>query len=755
MQLSQFLYVFVALTFYSVGASGNLFAAGWKVLHGHVPPGLSKLNPIGSLAGTNQMRLAIGVPLRDSAGLDEFLAQLYDPASTNYQHYLTPDELTARFGPTEQDYAAVKEFARTNGLTVAGTFSNRLVLDVTGTAASVEKAFHITLHTYQHPTEARQFFAPDTEPGVSADLPVADIQGLSDFSKPRPHARKAGTVTARPKNGSASNGGYIGDDFRNAYAPGVTLTGAGQRVGLFEYDGFVSSDITAYATSAGNGRSSIVVQAVSVNSYNGAAGSGQDEVELDIELAMAMAPGLAAIYVFEAPTSTSPNVILNSMYSYSGIVKNLSCSWGWGGGPTTTTDAIFKNMAAAGQSFFNASGDTDAFTTGSSSPYGVDNLSLANAPSSSPYITQVGGTTLTSGASGSYLSETVWNWGVADPVDYDGVGSSGGISSYYNTLPSWQTNISNMVSRGGSATNRNIPDVALTADNIYVVVDNGQPAVYGGTSCAAPLWAGFMALDNQQAAANGRSPVGFINPAIYAIAGSANYSACFHDVTTGSNTWSASPGLFLATTGYDLCTGLGTPNGANLINALAPPLPVLSVLGGTNGYTFGGLTNGPFSPGSGSFILTNVSISALNWSLIKTSAWLTANFTNGPLAAHTMTNLNVSLTVTASNLAAGTYSTTIAFTNLTSHTVQMYPITLTAIVPMAFKSTVQLTNNMRFTWNTTTGAVYQVQYKTNLFQTNWINLSTAITAASNTLAFTDTNAVKSSPQRFYRLSVTP
>ena len=149
------------------------------------------------------------------------------------------------------------------------------------------------------------------------------------------------------------------------------------------------------------------------------------------------------------------------------------------------------------------------------------------------------------------------------------VGSSGGISSYYS-IPSWQTNVSNLAGRGGSTSQRNIPDVALTADNVYVKDSNGSnDDGIGGTSCAAPLWAGFMALVNQQAAANGRPSAGFINPAIYAIAAGSSYAACFHDVTTGNNTWSSSPNLFYATNGYDLCTGLGTPAGQNLINALA------------------------------------------------------------------------------------------------------------------------------------------------------------------------------------------
>jgi kumamolisin len=161
-------------------------------------------------------------------------------------------------------------------------------------------------------------------------------------------------------------------------------------------------------------------------------------------------------------------------------------STGWVGGPSTTTDNIFQSMQAVGQSFFRASGDSDAFTTGASSVNGVDNPSLANAPSSCPYITQAGGTTLTmSGTGAAWSSETVWNWGDV-PADGGYVGSSGGISSYY-PIPSWQMNISNLTGVGGSSSYRNIPDVALTADNVYVAYSDGSTAAFGGTSCAAPL----------------------------------------------------------------------------------------------------------------------------------------------------------------------------------------------------------------------------------------------------------------------------
>jgi subtilase family serine protease len=564
----------------------SAFGADLKMLPGHVPEVVPGLLPKGRLPATNQLRLAIGLPLRDPAGLKEFVAQVSDPSSPNFRKFMTREELTARFGPTQDDYEAVKAFAASNGLAISATHENRLLVDVTAPVASVEKAFHVTLRTYAHPTEARDFFAPDSEPTVDAALPVVDVQGLSDYARPHPKRIKHNGARVGPRNGTApdGNGDLFGDDFRNAYVPGSALTGAGQSVGLVEFDGYFTNDIVSYATQAGGGRTNIIIQPVLLDGYDGTPSTGinggEGEVELDIEMAMAIAPGLAKIVSFEAGASGNQNDVLNAMLAASNIL-NLSCSWGWGGGPSNTTDAIFQSMDAVGQSFFNASGDNQAFTPGSNSVNGVDNPKKLNAPSSNPWITQVGGTTLAmNGAGVSWASEIVWNWAVE--MGISDVGSSGGISTYY-AMPYWQTNVSNMAARGGSISNRNIPDVAACADHVYEIYDNGNDtggAFDGnaGTSCAAPLWAGFMALVNQQLVANGGKSAGFINPAIYAIAAGSNYDSCFHDVTSGNNTWSRSSSLFFAQVNYDLCTGLGTMNGTNLINAMAPLIPAPSFI---------------------------------------------------------------------------------------------------------------------------------------------------------------------------------
>jgi len=531
-----------------------------------MPRVVAQLRPVGRLPGSQRLKLAIGVAPRDEQGLDDFIRDLYDPASPTYRHYLTPEQFADRFGPTEQDYNSLIDYAKTNGLKVSRQYSNRVVLDVEGAVTDIEKALQVTMRTYQHPVEARTFYAPDVEPSLALGVHLLHIAGLDNYSLPHPKHTRHAVDESTPKEGSAPEGQLWGNDFRDAYVPGTTLTGAGQSLGVLEFEGFYTQDITDYENAIGmspNNRPQLVVVPLDGGASPSDGGDNGEECSLDIEMALAMAPGLSTIYVFEDGSSATSNTpfddIFESMVSYPNILQ-FSCSWGGDTSPDSTSEVLFKQMAAQGQSFFDASGDSGAF------------VGPVEFPSDSPSITQVGGTTLTDGSAPDYPweSEVVWADDSGPHVSAQKAASSaGGVSTYY-AIPSWQNNISMAVNMG-STTMRNIPDVAANANNCYLYTDDGQPSGgWGGTSCAAPLWAGFTALVNQQAATNGEAPVGFLNPALYALASGTNYEGLFHDVTSGNNTWERSPTRFFAAPGYDLCCGLGTMNGTNLINALAP-----------------------------------------------------------------------------------------------------------------------------------------------------------------------------------------
>ena len=548
---------------------GSPAVAANKQLRDFTPSEVSRLAPLGRLASTQELNLAIGLPVRNQSALTEFLRELSDPTSPNYRHYLTPAQFTEQFGPTEADYAAVVAFAKAKGLKVTNTHANRMILDVQASTSTVETAFNVKMMSYQHPTEARKFYAPSAPPTVDSSLPILDINGLNNYSLPQPHYKllkknlqpaakanaKAGIVTGQgygtqtsPNVGSGPSGAYMGSDFRNAYASNVSQTGTGQTVGLLQFDGYTTSDITYYESLAG--LPNVPLTNVLLDGFSGTptGNGGEVEVSLDIEMAMSMAPSLSGIIVYEAGPSGNWHDILNRMAT-DNAASQLSCSWYIPSGVSDpTADQIFEEMSAQGQSFFSASGDSDAFT------------GLIPFPGDSPYITMVGGTMLTMNGTGiSYGSEAAWNRN-------NGIGTGGGISTQY-PIPTWQQGVS-MSSNLGSTTMRNVPDVALTAEDVYVRAD-GEDQEVGGTSCASPLWAGFMALVNQQAKLNTGLSVGFINPAVYAIGEGANYTTDFHDTTTGNNFSTSSPTKFPAVSGYDLATGWGSPTGGAMITALA------------------------------------------------------------------------------------------------------------------------------------------------------------------------------------------
>lgn len=599
-----------------------------KTLSGHVPGAISRLHlrSRGELQHDATINLAIGLSLRNTDVLSNLLEQTYDPASPNYHHYLTPQEFTEKFGPTAEDYEMVANFAKINGLTVVRTHSNRMLLDVSGKVSDIEQAFQIKLKTYQHPAENRVFYAPDSDPTINAALPIIHIGGLDNYSLPRSdyHMRPASSVQSSgassksaggssPAIGTGPEQSYWGSDFRNAYLPGGTLTGTGQKVALLQFDGFFTNDIASYATQTGITNPPALV-IVPIDGGVPSPDPGDAEPPLDIEMAMSMAPGVSTIYVYEEPNNGDPwEDMLNRMAS-DDLAKNLSSSWFiFDGPPDPVAEQIFQEMALQGQTFFQAAGDDDAYT------------GLIPFPCDSPYLTLVGGTTLTTRANAGYRSETVWNWGIEFGID--GIGSGGGVSTTY-PIPTWQTNI-NFTLCQGSSTKRNVPDVALTADNVWVIFGGGQTGVFGGTSCAAPLWAGFTALINEQATNNNLPPMGFLNPAIYSLATKTQYTNCFHDITTGNNTWSGSPDLFFAVSNYDLCTGLGTPNGTNLINALTSSVltntfthitPPLAPYGATMSALNGGNPNGNWYLFIQDLQVQNSGMVSNGWSVALTTA---------------------------------------------------------------------------------------------------------------------------------------
>ncbi len=330
--------IFVAIAV----STGDALAAPSQQLAGHLPKIVESLSPSGRLPGDTRLNLAIGLPLRNQDALNSLMEALCDPASPQYRQYLTPEQFTEKFGATTEDYEAVVNFARTNGFTITATHSDRMLLEVTASVTDIERAFQMNMRLYGHPKEARSFYAPDAEPSVPSDLRIADISGLNNFRSPHPKNLRRKFVGQLAKNtsmeGSGPQGSLIGSDFRAAYVPGVTNTGAGQIVGLFEFDGFYTGDVGTYTTNASLATPP-PFKTLLLGGFDGLPGVDDSEVALDIEMTMAMAPGLSEILVYEASTNTAANVILSAMATNTAI-NQFSCSWNFNNvaNPQSTMD---------------------------------------------------------------------------------------------------------------------------------------------------------------------------------------------------------------------------------------------------------------------------------------------------------------------------------------------------------------------------------------------------------------------------------
>ncbi len=514
--------------------------------------------PTAQLSGTQTLSLDIVLPLSDPAGLDSFLADLYNPASPNFHHFLSVAEFTAKFGPTQADYDSVLAYAKANGLQVTGGSLDGMEVQVRGSVAAVEKAFHVKMQSYPR-AGGGSFFAPDREPSTDMSVKLWHVSGLDNYSVPHAlyqkrsdyaaeHGVSPESLVAHATTGSGPSASFLGSDMRAAYYGGTALTGAGQNLGLFEFLGTDLADLTNYYKTTGQTNNVPITllstDGTSTSCTDNRAGRDCDDTEqtLDMTQALGMAPGLASLVMYIGSTDTA---IISAMTTHNPLPTTIGCSWGWTPADPTTLDPFFKRMAAQGQNFFTASGDASTWSKRNEA-----------WPADDANVVSVGGTDLvTKGAGGAWSSETAW------------VDSGGGISPDKIAIPAYQK-LSGVInsSNKGSTTLRSGPDVAANANFTFYTCANQTTCLaneFGGTSFAAPMWAGFIALVNQQLVSQGKPTIGFLNPTIYSENVTSAYSTGFHDITSGKS------GSFSAETGYDLVTGWGSPK-AGLINELAP-----------------------------------------------------------------------------------------------------------------------------------------------------------------------------------------
>ncbi|MFY9644492.1 MAG: protease pro-enzyme activation domain-containing protein, partial [Terriglobales bacterium] len=455
-KLSSFVFAVVAIVSIVTSASQ---AQSFMTRHVREVTVNGQSQSVGRLPATQSMRFDVVLPLRHQPELQNFLQEIYDPSSPSYRHFVTPQEFTARFGPSQDDYDAVLAFAKASGFAVVGGSRDSRDIQLKGTVAAIEKAFHVTMGVYQHPTENRTFYSPDREPTVNLPFPLWHVSGLDNYSIARP-ASLHKNLKAKPQTvqGSCPGGFYCGSDMRAAYYGQTTLTGSGQTLGLLEYVGYDIADLQTYYNNTGQTDNVPVIGISTDGTAVSCTYPSCDDTEqiLDMTQTISMAPAMSGLYVYVGSTDTA---MLSSMATNTPLNAQLSCSWAWQPADPSTDDPYYQQFAAQGQSFFTASGDAGSYPNGT--PYYY--------PAEDANVTAVGGTDLvTQGAAGPWSSETAWSL------------SGGGISQDGIPIPSYQQ-LAGVInsSNGGSDTLRNIPDVSGEANFDFYVCYN-QSGCAGG-----------------------------------------------------------------------------------------------------------------------------------------------------------------------------------------------------------------------------------------------------------------------------------
>jgi subtilase family serine protease len=551
------------------------------IVDSHVDPAISQSQLVQTTPASQPLDISVGLQIRNPGAFDNLLGAMYDPASPTYHQYLTPDQFTQNFAPTDDQVQQVEDYFQSQGMTVTNVAPDNLLLDVQSTVAQAQQAFSVHINTYR--SGRQTYYANNSPVKVPRSIRsfVTAVTGLDNRIKMHHHYQNA------PVAAKATPTGYTPKNITTAYGisplQSAGFLGDKQTVALFEMDGYVTSDVTNYMqyfnpASLASTLTSVVASPLSataavsnltnimVDNYNGAAGGGAGEVSLDIEMVDAIAPH-ANILVYEGPNTQQG---INDTYAK--IINDnkaqiVSTSWGEceayaGNTELQVLDNLFKQGASQGMSFYSAAGDAGAYDCGDTN-LGVD------SPSSDPYVTSVGGTTLQLNANSTIASESVWSDPNNNFTDMQGVGGGGGLSSYF-ARPGWQkgSGVQNSYSNG----KREVPDVTASADNTYgySVYCTVQAALcastgwndVGGTSAGAPLWAASTALINQYMQALGKKTLGQINPVLYGLFNAAHPYPPFHDITSGDN-------LFYPATGnYDMASGLGSPNVFNIARDL-------------------------------------------------------------------------------------------------------------------------------------------------------------------------------------------
>ena len=661
----------------------------------------SGAHALGAMRTTVPLKLTVALRPQNAGALQSFATAVSTPGSASYRHFVTVDQFAKRFGATSAQISAVQSQLRSHGLTVGAPSANHLTLPVSGSVAQVQSAFATKLSQVKLKSGQTTYFnsaAVALPANVAGD--VQGVIGLDGAAIPRPQYLKApakrSSLTRRPLAAQDATGGpqpcpqaaamqtsgYTADQLATAYNfPPYYLAGdlgQGQTVALFEEGApYPQTDVGEFQGCYGTTGTVTLVNVdggpgpYNPNDPNSINGDG--EVTLDIDVVNEMAPK-ANILVYSAPGTAAAAVDTLTAIVAQNQAKIVSISYGAceANTPAATSNAqntLLQEAAVQGQSVFASSGDAGDAMCSQQTP-GNTALSVID-PGNQPFITSVGGTTLFPYAAAA-PTEGVWNSGPGAPGAGAGSGSGGGVSKNF-TMPAYQSTAATSLGlinpysgQGGGCGGgncREVPDVSAdaAAETGYVVFSNGAWSVTGGTSASSPFWAGFFALANASSTCRGLS-LGFANPALYQIAGSA-YLSNFFDVTKASqvtglannDVFQANNGVYPTTAGYDMTTGLGSPNaaalGASLCSVRAPVYTVAVTSPGTQ-HSFAG------TPVSLAVHGADSGGAALNYTAVGLPAGLAINAATGVISGTPTTPQTSTVTVAAGDQFTNAGSTT-------------------------------------------------------------------------------------------------
>jgi hypothetical protein len=566
--------------------------------------------------------LIFGRTARQQADLASLIQAQHDPSSPLYHRWLTPEQFAERFGPADADIAAAASWLEARGLTIDGLSRSRDRLRFSGTASRIGAAFGTELHHYR--TARGLAFAPASDLTVPAALAGA-VRAVGNLHSFRPQPR----IAPRPAFTSAQTGNHYfspGDiatiyDLNPAYAAG--FDGSGQSIAVVGQSAIDVADVETFQHAAGVRVHDPVLVLVPGTGDPTQISGDFAEGDLDVEYTSSIAPGAIVYYVF-----TGSNQNFSAFDSLQFVVDNnlariISSSYGLCESALSSSDyagleSILSQAASQGQSLIAATGDTGSTDCANVNglPVPVRQGLAVDYPASSEFSTGIGGTEVTAAAvssdtfwtraSGndvissatSYIPEQVWN----DDVAAQGIFSSGGGgTSALTARPPWQTGVPGIP----NGSNRLVPDISLAASpenvgflfcsgdvlqtgvngscsNGFRDIDNTFLTVAGGTSFAAPIFAGMVAVLEQKLSAGGQ---GVIASTLYGIAANpSKYASAFHDIIFGGNQCLAGPSKcttvtqssFAAGPGYDQASGLGSIDFANLMAAWPPVPPTAS-----------------------------------------------------------------------------------------------------------------------------------------------------------------------------------